>query len=130
MVIGVVAACAVLVACGLAVYAVRRSRHDAEQRLESVIEGLSSHLDAISAGVQNSVERVAAAQAARLQPLTFDFDALLDDIVAEAATRTGADAVVLRVEGPGGRPVIATAGAPTGRAATTTTAPASTAAAA
>ncbi len=113
MVIGVVAACAVLVACGLAVYAVRRSRHDAEQRLESVIEGLSSHLDAISAGVQNSVERVAAAQAARLQPLTLDFDALLDDIVAEAATRTAADAVVLRVEGPGGRPVIATAGAPT-----------------
>ena len=31
MVIGVVAACAVLVACGLAVYAVRRSRHDTEQ---------------------------------------------------------------------------------------------------
>jgi len=113
MVIGVVAACAVLVACGLAVYAVRRSRHAAERRLESVIEGLTSHLDAISAGVQQSVERVAVAQAARLQPLTLDFDALLDDIVAEAAARTGADAVVLRVEGPGCRPVIATAGAQT-----------------
>ena len=34
--------------------------------------------------------------------------------MAEAAARTGADAVVLRVEGPGGRPVIATAGSPAG----------------
>ena len=51
MVIGVVAACAVLVACGLAVYAVRRSRQDAERRLELVLDRLGSHLDAISAGV-------------------------------------------------------------------------------
>ena len=63
MVIGVVAACAVLVACGLAVYAVRRSRQDAERRLELVLERLGSHLDAISAGVEQSVERVVAAQA-------------------------------------------------------------------
>ena len=45
-----------------------------------------------------------------LQPLTLDFDELVDELVAEAAARTGADAVVLRVEGPGGRPVIASFG--------------------
>ena len=110
MVIGVVAACAVLVACGLAVHAVRRSRQDAERRLELVLDRLGSHLDAIAAGVERSVERVVAAQQQRLQPLTLDFDALIDEIVAEAAARTGADAVVLRVQGPGGRPLIATAG--------------------
>jgi diguanylate cyclase (GGDEF)-like protein len=114
MVIGVVAACAVLVACGLAVYAVRRSRQDAERRLELVLDRLGSHLDTIAAGVERSVERVVAAQAQRLQPLTLDFDALIDEVVAEAAERTGADAVVLRVEGPGGRPVIATAGSHVG----------------
>lgn len=110
MVAGVVAACAVLAACGLALYAVRRSRQAAERRLELVLDRLGRHLDAISAGVEQSVERVITAQTQRLQPLTLDFDLLIDEIVAEAAARTGADAVVLRVEGPGGRPVIATAG--------------------
>jgi diguanylate cyclase (GGDEF)-like protein len=114
MVIGVVAACAVLVACGLAVHAVRRSRQDAERRLELVLDRLGSHLDAIAAGVERSVERVVAAQQQRLQPLTLDFDALIDEVASEAAARTGADAVVLRVEGPGGRPLIATAGSHAG----------------
>ena len=110
MVIGVVAACVALAACGLALVAMRRSRQAAERRLEAVLGRIGSHLDAISASVEASVERVVAAQAERLQPLTLDFDALVDEIVSEAAARTGADAVVLRVEGPGGRPVIATSG--------------------
>jgi diguanylate cyclase (GGDEF)-like protein len=110
MVIGVVAACAVLAACGLALYAVRRSRQDAERRLEIVLDRMGSHLDAISKGVEQSVERIVAAQSERLQPVTLDFDALVEEIVAEAAARTEADAVVLRVEGPGGRPVIASVG--------------------
>ena len=110
MVIGVVAACAVLAACGLAVYAVRRSRQDAERRLETVLARIGEHLDAISAGVEQSVERIVHAQNERLGPLTLDFDVLVDELVAEAAARTGADAVVLRVEGPGGRPVIASVG--------------------
>jgi diguanylate cyclase (GGDEF)-like protein len=110
MVIGVVAACAVLVACGLAIYAVRRSRQDAERRLQLVLERLGSHLDAISAGVERSVERIVATQSERHRPLTLDFDALVEEIVAETSARTGADAVILRVEGPGGRPVIASVG--------------------
>jgi diguanylate cyclase (GGDEF)-like protein len=108
--IGIVAACVVLAACGLAVYALRRSRQDAERRLEVVLAQLASHLDAISAGVEDSVARVVAAQRDRLQPLTLDFDELVEGIVAEAAARTGADAVVLRIEGPGGRPVVASSG--------------------
>jgi diguanylate cyclase (GGDEF)-like protein len=111
MVIGVVAACAVLAACGLAVYAVRRSRQEAERRLETVLASIGDHLGAISAGVEQSVARIIQAQSERLGPLTLDFDALVEEIVAEAAARTGADAVVLRVEGPGGRPVIASVGA-------------------
>ena len=110
MVTGVVAACAALAACGLALVAVRRSRRDAERRLEAVLDRIGSHLDAISASVEASVGRVVEAQSERLQPLTLDFDALVEEIVAEAAARTGADAVVLRLEGPGGRPVIAATG--------------------
>ena len=109
---GVVAACAVLAACGLAFYAVRRSRQDAERRLAQVLDRIGSHLDAISASVEQSIERVVTAQNERLglQPLTLDFDELVEGIVAEAAARTGADSVILRVEGPGGRPVVASVG--------------------
>ncbi len=111
MVTGVVAAFAVLGACGLALLAVRRSRRESERRLELVLERIGGHLDAISASVEQAVGRIVEAQGARLQPLTLDFDALVDALVAEAAARTGADAVVLRVEGPGGRPVLASLGA-------------------
>jgi diguanylate cyclase (GGDEF)-like protein len=110
MATGVVAACLVLAACGLALFAVRRSRVQAERRLEAVLVQVGSHLDAVAAGVQESVARIVDAQRERLQPLTLDFDTLVEDVAAEAAARTGADAAVLRVEGPGGRPVIAAAG--------------------
>ena len=114
MVVVAVAACAVLAVCGLAVYAVRRSRQDAERRLQAVLERIGRHLDAVSASVEQSVERIVAAQSERLQPLTLDFDQLVEELVAEAAVRTRADAVVLRVEGPGGRPVLASIGTSSG----------------
>lgn len=110
MLIGVVAACAVLAACGLALYAIRRSRQDAERRLAQVLDRIGTHLDGISASVEQSIERVVAAQNERLQPLTLDFEELVEGIVAEAAARTGADAVILRIEGPGGRPLVASVG--------------------
>jgi GGDEF domain-containing protein len=110
MLTGVVAACLVLAAGGLAVYAVRRSRRDAERRLAEVLDRIGTHLDAISTSVQESMKRVVEAQSERFRPLTLDFDELVDGIVAEAAVRTGADSVVLRVEGPGGRPVLVASG--------------------
>ena len=113
MVGAVVAACAVLAACVLAALAVRRSRRESERTLDLVFERLSSHLDAISTSVEQAVVRMVDAQRERLQPLSLDFDALVDALIAEAAARTGADAVVLRVEGPGGRPVLASLGAGT-----------------
>ena len=113
MVIAVVAACAVLAAGVLAVLAVHRSRRESERKLEIVFERVSSHLDAISTSVEQAVARMVDAQRERSQPLSLDFDALVDALVAEAAVRTGADAVVLRVEGPGGRLVLASLGAGT-----------------
>ena len=110
MATGVVAACLVLAAFGLALLVVRRSRLQAERRIEAVMEQVSRHLDAVAAGVEESVARIAGVQRERLQPLTLDFDVLVEDIAAEAAARTGADAAVLRIEGPGGRPVLASAG--------------------
>ena len=113
MVIAVVAACAVLAAGVLAVLAVHRSRRESERKLEIVFERVSSHLEAISTSVEQAVARMVDAQRERSQPLSLDFDALVDALVAEAAVRTGADAVVLRVEGPGGRLVLASLGAGT-----------------
>ena len=113
MVTAVVAACAVLAAGVLAVLAVHRSRRESERQLEIAFERVSSHLDALSTSVEQAVARMVDAQRDRSQPLSLDFDALVDALVAEAAARTGADAVVLRVEGPGGRPVLASLGAGT-----------------
>ena len=89
MVIAVVAACAVLAAGVLAVLAVHRSRRESERKLEIVFERVGSHLEAISTSVEQAVARMVDAQRERSQPLSLDFDALVDALVAEAAVRTG-----------------------------------------
>jgi diguanylate cyclase (GGDEF)-like protein len=110
MVTAVVAACAVLAACGLGLLAIRRSNARA-RRTEAVLLRIDDHLEAVSTSVARAVEAVVAAGTHRPPlALTLDFDDLLDTIVAETAARTGADAVVLRVEGPGARPTIAAFG--------------------
>ena len=110
MVTAVVAAFAVLGVCALALLAVRRSRLESERRLELVLDRISDHLQAISTSVEQAVARVANAPDEQAGPLTLDFDTLVDELVAQAAATTGADAVVLRIEGPGGRPVVASLG--------------------
>jgi diguanylate cyclase (GGDEF)-like protein len=115
MVTGVVAACVVVLACALTLLVLRRARAASERRLEAVFEKIDGHLEAISASVVQSIDRVVAARSEQPEPaLTLDFDALVDGLVAEVAVRTGADAVVFRLEGPGGRPLVATLGAGAG----------------
>jgi diguanylate cyclase (GGDEF)-like protein len=114
MVTAVVATCAVVLACVLMLLALRRSRAASERRLEAVLERIDRHLEAISSSVVRAIDRVVAARSEQPEPApSLDFDALVDDLVAEVAVQTGADAVVLRLEGPGGRPVVATLGAGT-----------------
>jgi diguanylate cyclase (GGDEF)-like protein len=110
MVTAIVAAFAVLGVCALSILAVRRSRQESERQLDRALDRVGGHLEAISASVEQAVARMVDARDARSQPLTLDFDELVDELVAEAAARTGADAVVLRAEGPGGRLVIASYG--------------------
>jgi diguanylate cyclase (GGDEF)-like protein len=111
MVTAVVAACAVLVACGLVLAWLQRIRAESERRLDEILHQLDDHLAAMSANVARAVDAVAASRSQRpLLALTLDFDQLVDQLVAETAARTAADAVVLRVEGPGGRPVVASFG--------------------
>ena len=113
MVTAVVAACAVVLACVL-LLALRRSRAASERHLAAVLERIDGHLEAISSSVVHAIDRVVAARSEHPEPApSLDFDALVDDLVAEVAVQTGADAVVLRLEGPGGRPVVATLGAGT-----------------
>lgn len=111
MVTGVVAAFAVLGACGLMLLALRRARIRSDQRLEAIMRHVDAQLEAMSTSVARAVDAALASRPERALPApTLDFDELVDSIVAEARERTGADAVVLRIEGPSGRPVLASVG--------------------
>jgi diguanylate cyclase (GGDEF)-like protein len=111
MVTGVVAACVVVVASMLVLLAIRRARLRSDRRLDSVLVEIDAHLRAISTSVGEAIDRFAEARSESLPLfLTLDFDALVDSMVAEAAARTGAEAVVLQLAGPGGRPVVVSFG--------------------
>ena len=110
MVTAVVAACAVLVGCGAILIWLQRARRQGDARFEQVLHQLDGHLAAMSQSVARAVDAVAESRAQRLPALTLDFDELVHSLVVETAARTGADAVVLRVEGPGGRPIVASTG--------------------
>jgi GGDEF domain-containing protein len=110
MVTVVVAACALLVA-GVLALALRLAHVRANRQAEAILRNVDGHLSAISMSVAQAIDRLVDARGDRPAALlTLDFDALVDALVAEAAARTGADAVVLRVEGPGGRPIVAALG--------------------
>jgi GGDEF domain-containing protein len=110
MLTAVVAACALLVA-GVLAFALRLAHVRANRQAEAILRNVDGHLSAISTSVAKAIDRLVDAQRDRPAALlTLDFDALVDGLVAEAAARTGADAVVLRVEGPGGRPIVAALG--------------------
>ena len=108
----VVAACAVLGAFGLFMLALWRARIRSDRRIDTILTRIDAHLEAMATGVARSVDAVVEAGSARPPlALTLDFDELVDTIVEEIAARTRADAVVLRMDGPGGRPVVASVGA-------------------
>ncbi len=71
------------------------------------------HLASISDLLRDAAERSdsARAEGATERELSLDLEELLTNTIAEAAARTGAKAVAIRVEGPGGAPVTAILGA-------------------
>jgi diguanylate cyclase (GGDEF)-like protein len=110
MVTAVVAACALL-AAGVLALALRLAHVRANRQAEDILRKVDAHLSAISASVAQAIDRLVDARGDRPAALlTLDFDALVDTLVEEAAERTGADAAVLRMEGPGGRPIVAALG--------------------
>ena len=112
MVTAVVAACAVVVACGLLLLWLQRIRSGvrAKARPRSCASSTATSRRCRRASHAPSTRSPPRARSAPSSRLTLDFDQLVDQLVAETAARTGADAVVLRVEGPGGRPVVASLG--------------------
>src|SRR5262245_26247698 len=104
MVTAVVAACAVLAACVLTLLAVRRANRRADMQLRDALGYIDRHLEDLSESVANAID-AAVESGARLPRtnLSLDFDEVVDALLAEAAARTDADAVVLRVDGPHGR---------------------------
>jgi len=110
MVSAVVAAFA-LVGVGVVLVLVRHLQARTDRQTEAILRSVDTHLEAISASVAQAVDRVLDSRSARPALLpTLDFDALVGTILAEAAARTGAEAVVLRVAGPGHEPVVASVG--------------------
>jgi len=111
MVTAVVAAGAVLVACALTLLAIRRANERADRRLREALHYIDTQLDAMSSGVVQAIDAAVDSER-RLPPsnLSLDFDEALDSLMAETASRTHADAVVLTIEGPQGRPVVTSIG--------------------
>jgi len=112
MVTAVVVTGAVLVACALTLLAVRRANERADRRLRDALHYIDTQLDAMSSGVVRSIDAAVESER-RLPPsnLSLDFDQVLESLMAETVSRTRADAVVLQIEGPQGRPVVASLGA-------------------
>jgi GGDEF domain-containing protein len=101
---------ALLLACALVVRAVRAHT---DRRIEAVVRKVDDHLGSISNVLREAVELSEEARATGVteRELTLDLEELLTDTVAEAAARTGAAAVAMRVHGPGGAPMTALLGA-------------------
>jgi diguanylate cyclase (GGDEF)-like protein len=98
------------------VLVVRAVRAHTNRRIEAVVRKVDDHLGSISDVLREAVERSEEAKARGLteRDLTLDLEVLLTDTVAEAAARTGAEAVAMRVQGPSGAPMTATLGAQNG----------------
>jgi GGDEF domain-containing protein len=111
MLTAVIVAGAVLIACSLTLLAVRRANERADRRLRTAVDYIDGQLEAMSAGVAEAIDRAVESER-RLPPpnLSLDFDEVVDALVAEAAARVRADAVVLRIDGPQGRPVVSSLG--------------------
>jgi diguanylate cyclase (GGDEF)-like protein len=112
MVTAVIAASAAVSIFVVAVLAARQARAQSERRLAAVLGQLDDHMKAISQSLQSAIERSADMRRRGVGDLalTLELDELLQRLVADAAALTGADAVSVRVKGPGGTPVVASFG--------------------
>ena len=115
-----VAACAAVLGVFATLVAARLLRTRSQRRLDPTLARIDEHVVAIS----TTLERIAALAASRAASaprpeeleLILDFEALLEQLVAQASALTGAQAVAIRVEGPGGTPVVASFGTNDGAA--------------
>jgi GGDEF domain-containing protein len=113
----VIVAAFALVVAGVLVLALRLVHLRASRQTDEILRSVDAHLQGISTTVAQAIARFAEAMWARPATfLTLDFDALVDSLLAEAASRAGAEAAVLSLEGPGGRPVVASLGTGAGAA--------------
>lgn len=112
IVTAVIAACLALALVAL-VFGARLRRTRSDERFETVLEKLDVHMSAISQSLERVVERSAAVRARGVDDheLTVEFGDLLRRIAVEAATRTGAEAAAVHIQGPGGAPMVGSFGA-------------------
>ncbi len=118
MVTAVVGVTAVAFAAVVAVLVGRRARTHSDRRFEKVLLRLDEHMSAISGHLRHAVERSVEARdngVGELE-LTLDLDRLMELTVAEAVTRTGADAAAMRLDGPYDTPLGASYGSAHSRA--------------
>jgi diguanylate cyclase (GGDEF)-like protein len=100
--------------------AARFRRGRARRRLDPTLARIDEHVHAISATLEHvallAASRAPAAPRREELELILDFDGLLEQLVAQASALTGAQAVAVRVAGPGGAPVVASFGTNDGAA--------------
>ena len=112
MVTAVIAAGAVLAACALTLLTVRRANEQADRRLREALHHVDHQLEAMAGGMAQAIEAAVRPGRHPAPPnLSLDFDEVVETLVAGTGARTRADAVVLRIDGPGGRPIVASSGA-------------------
>jgi diguanylate cyclase (GGDEF)-like protein len=113
-----VAVVAATLGAAVALWLTRRARRRADARFERLLADVDRDLRAMSGRLQDVVARAESARAASGGELgvLLSLEDLLDRLVSEAAARTGADAVAVRVEGPDGTPIVSSFGAEDGDA--------------
>ena len=112
MVTALVAGSAAVLGILLTAVATRLFRARSGRRLDPVRARIDEHVDAIGEILDRVGERMAAAATSHRDELelSFDLESLLEQIVVRAASLTGAQAVAIRVQGPGGEPVVSSFG--------------------
>lgn len=118
MTTAVVAAAAATVIAFLALLAAVRARARYTDALDEALHRLERHARAVSDRLERALVRADEARAGGVSAseATLDLDTLLASACADAAAKSEAHAVALRVEGPEGRQLVASVG--TGDAAT------------
>lgn len=112
MVTTIAAASAAALGAAVAMLVAFALRARSERRFDAVLRRVDDHMGAISASLGRAIDDALELRQERRRalPPTLRLDELLEALAAEAAAKSGAQSVTARIDGPEGRPVVASFG--------------------